>query len=93
MRRPGIAAAVREDERAWLYGEVDCRRCGAVVAVAKFSPQHTSVQWDTTAVLRCAEFSAALARGTSSALIATCASLRASIEAAVADGRLEVLPP
>jgi len=51
------------------------------------------VQWDASAVLRCAEFSAAVARGTSSALIATCASLRASIDAAAADGRIVVLPP
>ena len=93
MERPGGAAAVRDDERAWRYAEVQCARCGALVEVAKFSPQHTSVQWDAVAVLRCAEFSAALAGGKPSALIATCASLRASIDAAVSDGRLQVLPP
>jgi len=93
VRRSGNAAAVREDERAWRYTMVECRHCGAIVEVAKFSPQHTSVQWDASAVLRCAEFSAAVARGTSSALVATCASLRASIDAAAADGRIDVLPP
>jgi len=87
------AAAVRDDERAWRYADVGCGRCGAVVEVAKFSPQHTSVQWDAAAVQRCAEFSAAVTGGTPSALIATCASLRASIDAAVCDGRVEVLPP
>jgi len=81
------------DERVWQYAEVECGRCGAAVDVAKFSPQHTSVQWTAEAVLTCAEFSASVAAGGSSALIATCASLRTSIDAAVTDGRLEVLPP
>jgi len=44
-------------------------------------------------VLMCEEFSSRIAHGGSSALTASCASLRASIDAAVADGRLEVLPP
>jgi hypothetical protein len=85
--------ALAEDERAWRYAEVRCGRCGAVVEVAKFSLQHTSVQWTAESVLTCAEFSAQVAAGGSSALIATCASLRASIDAAVHDGRVEVLPP
>jgi hypothetical protein len=84
---------VLSDERAWNYATVECGMCGAVVQVAKFSLQHTSVQWTTEAVLTCAEFSAHVAAGGSSALIATCASLRASIDAAVTDGRVEVLPP
>jgi hypothetical protein len=69
---------------------VACARCGAVVQVAKFSLQHTSIQWPAEAVLCCAEFA-----GTDrhSALIPTCASLRDSIEDAVAGGRVEVLPP
>ena len=81
------------DERTWRYAEVRCGRCGAAVEVAKFSLQHTSVQWTAEAVLTCAEFSASVAAGGSSALIATCASLRACIDAAVADGRVDVLPP
>jgi hypothetical protein len=93
MERPSGAATVRDDDRAWRYAEVECARCGAIVEVAKFSPQHTSVQWDAVAVLRCAEFSAAVADGHPSALIATCASMRSSIDAAVRDGRVEVLPP
>ena len=81
------------DERAWRYAEVACARCGTVVEVAKFSLQHTSVQWTAESVQTCAEFSALVADGGSSALIATCASLRASIDDAVSDGRVEVLPP
>ena len=87
------AAAGPADERAWRYVRVECGRCGAGVEVAKFSLQHTSVQWGAEAVLRCAEFAAQVAEGGTSALIATCASLRASIERAVANGRVEVLPP
>ena len=84
---------VRVDERPWRYAEVKCERCGAVVEVAKFSLQHTSVQWTAEAVLRCAEFSADVAANGTSALIATCASLRASIDRAVTDGRVAILPP
>jgi hypothetical protein len=83
----------REDERAWRYANVACARCGAVVEVAKFSIQHTTVQWAAEAVLTCAELATCVAAGGSSALIATCESLRVSIDAAVADGRVEVLPP
>jgi len=93
MRPARTAEPLPLDERAWRYAGVACGRCGAEVLVAKFSPQHTSVQWDAAAVLRCAEFAAAVAGGTPSPLIATCASLRASIDAAVADGRVEVQPP
>jgi hypothetical protein len=87
------AGGIRADERPWRYAPVQCARCGAVVEVAKFSPQHTSVQWTSQAVLRCAEFAAVLAAGRPSALIATCASLRASIDQAVGAGRVEILPP
>ena len=91
---PSTAAGqTRADERAWRYAEVGCERCGTVVQVAKFSVAHTTVQWTAQAVLSCAEFSASVGAGGTSALIATCASLRASIDRAVADGRVEVLPP
>jgi hypothetical protein len=90
---PSAAGRTRVDERAWRYADVECERCRAVVQVAKFSLQHTTVQWTAQAVLSCAEFSASVGAGGTSALIATCASLRASIDRAVADGQLEVLPP
>ena len=59
----------------------------------KFSPQHTSVQWTAAALECCAEFRARAAEGTRSALIDRCASLRDSIDAAAASGRLTVSPP
>jgi hypothetical protein len=63
------------------------------VGVVKFSAQHTSVQWTGEAVRTCAEFGARRSAGEPSALVATCLSLRASIDAAVADGAVRVLPP
>jgi hypothetical protein len=78
------------DERHAAVGPVECARCGAAVLAAKFSPQHTSVQWTAAAVRACAEFGAA---ERPSALVEGCASLRDSIDEAVAAGRLEVSPP
>ena len=90
MARP---AAVRVDERHGNPQPVECAACGATVNVVKFSPQHTSVQWSAAALARCAEFSERAAEGTRSALVDGCASLRDSIDAAVASGRLVVSPP
>lgn len=84
---------VREDEREAASRPVECERCGTSVLVAKFSPQHTSVQWSLESVYACAEFSARTAAGEQTARIDTCASLRASIDRAVLQGRLEVSPP
>ncbi len=81
------------DERCTGYRRVGCDRCGAAVQVAKFSPQHTVVQWNPESVRACAEFTAGAAEGRPSALIEGCTSLRDSIERAVAEGRLEVSPP
>jgi hypothetical protein len=81
------------DERKAFFRPVECERCGATALVAKFSPQHTSVQWSLASVRTCAEFSARAAAGEQTALIDTCASLRASIDRAVLQGRLEVSPP
>ena len=90
MARP---ATVRADDRKVSPQPVECARCGATVEVAKFSPQHTSVQWTAAAARCCAEFRARGAEGTRSALVEGCAALRDSIDAAVAAGRLVVSPP
>lgn len=89
----GPRPASRPDERQARFGPIDCDRCGAAVLVAKFSPEQTSVQWTPAAVRSCAEFSARVAAGEQSALIASCGSLRASIDRAVLDGRVEVSAP
>jgi hypothetical protein len=78
------------DERHAALRAVECARCGAAVLAAKFSPQHTSVQWTAAAVRACAEFGV---MDGPNALVQGCGSLRDSIDAAVAAGRLEVAPP
>ena len=90
-RRPLQAGG--SDERRTGYRWVGCDRCGAAVQVAKFSPQHTVVQWNPESVRSCAEFTAGAAEGRPSALIEGCTSIRDSIERAVAEGSLEVSPP
>ncbi len=85
--------AARPDERHARYCEVTCAECGAVVLAAKFSVQHTSVQWDAAAVRRCAEFARRAAAGEQTALIERCGALRASVETAALDGRLPVAAP
>jgi hypothetical protein len=87
------AASPVQDERHAAYLPLRCGRCGVSVQVAKFSPQHTSVQWDRASVGSCAEFADRTGGGEQTALIDTCASLRDSIERAVRDGRLPVSPP
>jgi hypothetical protein len=91
---PLVAGGVaRPDERRFWYCPVECAECGAVVQAAKFSAQHTSVQWDGTAVRRCAEFARRAAAGEQTPLIERCDAMRASIDTAVREGRLPVAPP
>jgi hypothetical protein len=88
-----VPLAVRADDRRATVREVSCARCSVVVLAAKFSPQHTSVQWSPAAVRTCAEFAARVGAGEQTALIDGCASLRASIDQAVRAGGLPVAPP
>jgi hypothetical protein len=84
---------MRLDERHSRYCPVTCDACGAVVLAAKFSIQHTSVQWDAAAVRQCAEFARRTSGGEQTALIERCEAMRGSIEMAVASGLLPVAPP
>ncbi|MFJ3881730.1 hypothetical protein ACIPW5_30320 [Streptomyces sp. NPDC090077] len=68
---------------------VACGECGNEVLCEKFSPAHTQVQWTAEAAAVCPRI-AAEADGRPSARVRSCAALRASIEAAVREGRLEV---
>jgi hypothetical protein len=89
----GQDRAAPDDERLWRYQDVSCGRCGAVVQVVKFSPQHTSVQRTADAALTCTEFTAAGRSPDRNTLpVSTCASLRASISAAVAGGGIKIQP-
>src|SRR5258708_16082752 len=93
VQRCSSGAGVLSDERAWNYATVECGMCGAVVQVAKFSLQHTSVQWTAEAVLTCAEFSASVAAGGASPLIAPRASPPATLHPAPPPPPPHVLPP
>jgi hypothetical protein len=88
-----VPLAVAADDRQATVCPVSCARCSAVVLAAKFSPQHTSVQWTPAAVRTCAEFTVRVASGEQTALIDTCASLHRSIDQAVRVGGLPVAPP
>jgi hypothetical protein len=81
------------DERHATLREVTCERCAAVVQVTKFSPQHTSVQWNAESVRACAEFAERPADSERHTPARTCASMWESIDHAVRDGRLEVRAP
>ncbi|MGV9412084.1 hypothetical protein ACWDOP_19395 [Nocardia sp. NPDC003693] len=61
---------------------VSCGSCGTCVLVEKFSPQHTSVQWNRAAEAACTELAATGLKAH------TCHALRDSIDAAVASGAL-----
>ena len=88
---PGGAA--RPDDRRSRYCQVQCRECGATVLAAKFSSQHTTVQWDAAAVRQCTEFARRTLAGEPTPLIERCDAMRHSIEVAALDGRLPVSSP
>jgi hypothetical protein len=90
---PARSPARPPDEREAGQARVSCGRCGAAVLAAKFSPRHTSVQWTAVALAACAEFGTRTAAGEQTALIDGCASLRASIDAAVQAGGLRLAAP
>jgi hypothetical protein len=93
---PQRAAAVREasarDRERYLNSglvSVDCRYCHVSVLVKKLSAEHTSVQWNTDAVQRCATFSEIRSTGGDPARARSCPRLTDSIKHAVAEGCLE----
>ncbi|MFF2505463.1 hypothetical protein ACFVTY_19065 [Streptomyces sp. NPDC058067] len=69
---------------------VECGACGNQVLCEKFSPAHTQVQWTDEAAAVCPTIGERVAAGELSARVRGCASLRASIDAAVESGLLEV---
>lgn len=93
---PERAAAVRESsardrERYLTSGlvSVDCRFCHVAVQVKKLSAEHTSVQWSSEAVRRCATFEEIRSAGGDPARTRSCPRLTDSIKHAVAEGCLE----
>lgn len=93
---PQRAAAVREasarDRERYLTSglvSVDCRFCHVAVQVKKLSAEHTSVQWNSEAVRRCATFEEIRSTGGDPARARSCPRLTDSIRHAVAEGCLE----
>ncbi|MBK5307926.1 MAG: hypothetical protein JJD92_14675 [Frankiaceae bacterium] len=85
---------MRVDERDIAPGseatEVACRRCATTVLVRKNSAAQTSVQWRGDSAATCTELAERRAAGLHPALVPKCESLTASIDEAVADGRVTI---
>ena len=85
---------VRVDERDTAPGreatEVSCRRCATTVLVRKNSAAQTSVQWRGDAAATCTELAERRAAGLHPGLVPKCEALSASIDEAVAEGRIPV---
>jgi hypothetical protein len=93
---PRLAAALRsaterDRERYLTSGlqPVVCRFCHVTVLVKKLGPEHTSVQWNSEAVQRCAFFAEVRQAGAQTARSRSCPKLADSIEHAIAEGILE----
>ena len=71
--------------------EVACRRCATTVLVRKNTLTQTSIQWLADAATVCTELAEQRAAGVQTGRVPRCEALHASIDEAVADGRLEVL--
>jgi hypothetical protein len=74
---------MRTDPRFNGSSPVRCASCAAIVLVAKFSAQQTSIQWSLPAMRACSGYTAG----------AGCPRLRASIDEAVLLGVVPVGPP
>ena len=88
-----VGAATRADQELYTRArmvEVSCETCSVVVGVKKNSDQHTSIQWSRGGVSACPEFAELSARAGGRAVYTPCPRLTASIETAVAAGRIEI---
>jgi len=82
-----------EDQRLYTRArlvEVACLDCLARVGVKKNSDHHTSIQWTSEALGECAEFRQRDRDPAGRSVHAPCSRLRASIDAAVREGRLTI---
>ena len=84
-------ATQRDRERYLTSGlvSVDCRFCHVSVDVKKLGPAHTTVQWNSEAMQRCAYFAEVRESGGEPARTRSCPKLADSIKHAVAEGCLE----
>jgi hypothetical protein len=81
------------DQRLYLDAslqEVSCLDCLARVWVKKSSEFQTSIQWTSEGQAACAEFARRNAEAGHRVVHESCSRLRASIDAAVREGRLRI---
>ena len=81
------------DQRLYLDAslqEVSCLDCLARVRVKKNSEYHTSIQWTSEAQANCSEFARKNAEAGHRLVHESCSRLKASIDAAVREGKLQV---
>jgi hypothetical protein len=81
------------DQRLYLDAslqEVRCLDCLARVRVKKNSEFHTSIQWTAEAQTSCTEFNHKNAEAGNRRVRESCSRLKASIDAAVREGRLRI---
>lgn len=81
------------DQRLYLDAslqEVSCLDCLARVRVKKNSEFHTSIQWTAEAQAHCGELARKNAEAGHRVVHESCSRLRASIDAAVREGRLRI---
>lgn len=88
-----LSAETAADQRLYLDAslqEVSCLDCLARVRVKKSSEFQTSIQWTTQAQDACAEFARKNAEAGYRLVHESCSRLKASIDAAVLEGRLRI---
>jgi hypothetical protein len=91
-RAAALRSATQRDRERYLTAglqPVVCRFCHVTVLVKKLGPEHTSVQWNSEAVQRCAFFAEVRQAGGQTARSRSCPRLADSIEHAIAEGILE----
>ena len=82
-----------EDQRLYTRArlvEVACLDCRARVGVKKNSDHHTSIQWSRQALEDCREFARLDAQPGGRSVYAGCPRLKASIDAAVLAGDVQI---
>lgn len=91
-RSPALREATQRDRERYLTSGLEpviCRFCHVSVLVKKLGPEHTSVQWNSDAIQRCAYFEKVRQSGGQTARSKSCPKLADSIEHAIAEGILE----
>ena len=87
-----LRAETEDDRRLYLEGRlvaVRCLDCDATVRVRKNSEHHTSIQWSAEATTACTEFAKRNSEPGGRVVHESCSRLKASIENAVREGRLQ----